>query len=169
MPSPYLKRDPGGGVACDCPRPARTTYMGRKTLAMVDFLAVCGGRGWSTVTVLAAVGLVGACGGNPVETHPGPNDECFGGFIGVILSSDTVAVGDSVHATARPVQSFASCFPGVTFVATWEAQPDSTVSISPTSDTTAWLRGVWPARVEIWARVRDAPSANGFTILVVAQ
>lgn len=123
--------------------------------------------GRSMVSVLAAAGLVGACGGNPVETHPGPNDECFGGFIGITLSADTVAVGDSVQAVARPVQSFASCFPGVTFLATWEAQPDSTVSMSLASDTTVWLRGVWPARVNIWARVRDAPSATGVTILVV--
>lgn len=138
---------PADSVSCQRPPPILTTA----------------GRG-----VVVAAGLLMACGGNPVDTRlPGPNDNCFGGFIGLVLSADTVAVGDSVHVVARPVPSFTSCFPGILFVATWEARPESAVSISSDSDTTTWVRGVRPAEVGLWARVRDAPQASGVRPLVV--
>lgn len=113
-------------------------------------------------------GLFVACGGNPVDTRPpGPNDNCFGNFIGLSPFADTVAAGDSVHVLARPASTFASCFPGVAFVVTWEARPDSGVAISADSDTTVWATGVRPGQFVLRARVRDAPAASGAMTLVV--
>ncbi len=140
-----LMRDPGGGVPRPWLHPAR---------------AIAGARG-----ILVSAGLLAACGGNPTFPPP-PNDSCFGSFIGLTLSADTIAVGDSVHVLARPISSFASCFPGVAFVVTYEPRPDSAVSILVTSDTTAWVRGVRPATVDLRARV--APTgATGWMPLVV--
>lgn len=117
--------------------------------------------------VLAVAGLLTACGGNPVEFPPPPNDTCLGSPVGLTPQRDTVSVGDSVHVAARPTQAFTSCLSGVPFVIRWEARPDSAVVLSPDSDTSAWVRGVAVGTVGIFARITSMEEVFGLMTIVV--
>lgn len=145
--------------SADCPPAATSAVHHRRS----RFRSTTSRSLWSLLTGLA----VTACGGAS-PTPPLLPEDCFG--VGALLSPQghTLSVGDSVRVKAQPSPGFASCFRDVAFVAMWEAQPDSSVSLSAESDTTAWVWGISPGQVDLTARIRDAPQATGVMTIFIA-
>lgn len=111
--------------------------------------------------LLTAVGPLTACGGDP-STRPFPiNDSCLGNAVALRPLTDTVPVDDSVHVLALRAPAFTACLSGVPFVLRWEARPDSAVVLSADSDTSAWVRGVTPGSVTIFARITSMDEIKG--------
>lgn len=146
MRSPHWERGPRGGT------PYRQPPMYQHT---------------SVGGVFVAAVLLVACGGNPTEFAPPPNDSCLGNAVALRPLTDTVLVGDSVHVLALRTPAFAACLSGLPFVFRWEARPDSAVVLSADSDTSAWIRGVIPGTLSIFARITSMDDIEGQMTLVV--
>ncbi len=114
---------------------------------------------------LANLAWLSACGNSSVEQPS--SESCIGSPVVLSPFTDTIAVGDSTHVTARPFALFASCFPGVAFVVRWEASPASAVALTVDSDTTTWVRGLLVGRVVVVARgVQDERLVGGMEVTI---
>ncbi len=119
-----------------------------------------------TGVVLISLGTAACDGGGQPEPAPLPNETCIGPFVQLDPILAEIAVGDSVALTARRRSFISVCSPQAPGVFQWQTQVPGVVSLRPTGDSTAIVKGVAPGTVLVFATVIGYPLHGALSTLM---